>query len=102
MALNKVVYTDDVTVIEAQNLNDIQDAIIDAESDISDIHDAIDTMDAELAVMNITEAQTYTATQKATARTNLGLANSSISGGTVQVNDTIAFGELRFKVTQIV
>ena len=28
MALTKVTYTDDVTVIEAQNLNDIQDAII--------------------------------------------------------------------------
>lgn len=28
MALNKVTYTDDVTVIEAQNLNDIQDEII--------------------------------------------------------------------------
>lgn len=27
--MNKVVYTDDVTVIEAQNLNDIQDAVID-------------------------------------------------------------------------
>lgn len=32
MALNKVTYTDDVTVVEAQNLNDIQDAIIAMET----------------------------------------------------------------------
>lgn len=31
--MNKVVYTDDVTVIEAQNLNDIQDAIIRIDPD---------------------------------------------------------------------
>lgn len=32
MALTKVTYTDDVTVIEAQNMNDIQDAIIAMET----------------------------------------------------------------------
>lgn len=32
MALNKVTYTDDVTVIEAQNLNNIQDEIISLET----------------------------------------------------------------------
>ena len=35
MALTKVTYTDDETVITAQNLNDIQDSIIELEDDDS-------------------------------------------------------------------
>lgn len=33
--LTKVTYTDNVTVITAQNLNDIQDAIIEAEDEVN-------------------------------------------------------------------
>lgn len=37
MALTKVTYVDDVTVISAQNLNDIQDEIIAIENDMGDV-----------------------------------------------------------------
>lgn len=37
MALNKVTYVDDTTVISAQNLNDIQDEIIAIENDMGDV-----------------------------------------------------------------
>lgn len=45
MALTKVTYVDGTTVIRAQNLNDIQDAIIDLEE-----HAVLDTdVDAEMS-----------------------------------------------------
>lgn len=59
MALTKVVYTDDVTVIEAQNLNDIQDEVIKRV-----------TTDA---------SQGLTATQQKNARANIGLDYTVVS-----------------------
>lgn len=58
MALTKVTYTDDVTVIEAQNMNDIQDEIIKCVN---------------------TDAQTLTSTQKSQARANIGLDYTVVS-----------------------
>ena len=58
MALTKVTYTDDVTVIEAQNMNDIQDEIIKCVN---------------------TDEQTLTSTQKAQARVNIGLDYTVVS-----------------------
>lgn len=37
MALTKVTYVDDETVISAQNLNDIQDEIITIEADMGNV-----------------------------------------------------------------
>ena len=42
MGLSKVTYTDNVTVIGATNLNDIQDAIIDLEDEVADIEDIVE------------------------------------------------------------
>ena len=58
MALTKVVYTDDETIIEAQNMNDIQDEIIKCVN---------------------TDAQTLTSTQKSQARVNSGLDYTVVS-----------------------
>ena len=40
--MNKVTYIDEVTVISAQNLNDIQDAINTNETDIDSLETALD------------------------------------------------------------
>lgn len=82
MALTKVVYTDDITVIEAQNLNDIQDEIINNLVSV--------------------EAQAFVPSQKEQVRENIGLANSSIAGSAIAVDDTIALGDLVFKVTKVI
>lgn len=82
MALSKVTYTDDVTIIEAANLNDIQDEIINNCVSV--------------------EAQSFVKSQKDQARTNLGLSSTTIAGGSIAVNDTISLGDLVFKVTGIV
>ena len=58
MALTKVIYTDDVTIVEAQNMNDIQDEIIKCVT---------------------TDEQTLTSAQKAQARTNIGLDYTVVS-----------------------
>ena len=58
MALTKVIYTDDVTIVEAQNMNDIQDEIIKCVN---------------------TDEQTLTSAQKAQARTNIGLDYTVVS-----------------------
>ena len=58
MALTKVVYTDDETIIGAQNMNDIQDEIIKCVN---------------------TDAQTLNSTQKAQARANIGLDYTVVS-----------------------
>lgn len=58
MALTKVIYTDDETIIEAQNMNDIQDEIIKCVN---------------------TDEQTLTSAQKAQARTNIGLDYTVVS-----------------------
>lgn len=47
MALTKVTYVDGETLIEAQNLNDIQDSIIELEEDVvvatdSEVQEVID------------------------------------------------------------
>lgn len=58
MALTKVVYTDDETIIEAQNMNDIQDEIIKCVN---------------------TDEQTLTSAQKSQARVNIGLDYTVVS-----------------------
>lgn len=60
MALSKVVYVNGVTVITAENLNDIQDAII-----------ALENAGIPTDVVQYV-AQTLTDTQKAQARDNIG------------------------------
>lgn len=42
MAFTKITYTDNVTVIPAQNLNDIQDEVIRLEEDKEDIETLTD------------------------------------------------------------
>lgn len=56
--LNKIVYTDDETIVEAQNMNDIQDEIIKCVN---------------------TDEQTLTSAQKAQARENIGLDYTVVS-----------------------
>ena len=46
MALNKCTYCDGQTVITAQNMNDIQDAICDLEQKTGDISAALDELHA--------------------------------------------------------
>ena len=86
MALTKVVYVDGITVIYAQNLNDIQDAII-----------ALEGASAPSAVLYV--SQTLTDGQKAQARTNIGAASIAdlgtvfdIKGDVATVNDLPATG----------
>ena len=49
MGLNKRTYTDQVTVITAENLNAIQDAIIENEEAIEDQGEAISDLDTSKA-----------------------------------------------------
>lgn len=42
--MEKVTYTDLITLIPAKNLNDIQDAIIQNEEDISDLHTDVEDL----------------------------------------------------------
>lgn len=77
MALTKVIYTDGVTVIYAENLNNIQDAIIALEGS---------------SVLFV--SQTLTDAQKTQARDNIGAASISdlgtvftIKGDVATVND---------------
>lgn len=45
--LNKVTYTEGVTLIHAQNLNEIQDAIIENEGDIDDLQTDVGNLQAQ-------------------------------------------------------
>lgn len=81
--LNKVVYTDDITVVEAQNMNDIQDEILKSVS---------------------TDVQTLTAEQKNQAKANLGIdltdigkltrftGNSTATASVTDFNDLLDTG----------
>ena len=77
MALTKVTYTDNVTVIYAQNLNDIQDAII-----------ALEGASAPSAVLYV--AQTLTDDQKSQARTNIGAASIEDLGTVFDIKGDVA------------
>ncbi|MBQ9031872.1 MAG: hypothetical protein IJ106_10535 [Parasporobacterium sp.] len=57
MALSKVIYTDNQTVIHAENLNDIQDEIINKCVTV--------------------DSKTFTAAQKKQARTNIGIPTTN-------------------------
>lgn len=79
MALTKVTYTDYQTVIGAENLNAIQDEIIQK--------------------CNTVEAKTFTASQQAQARTNIGAIDESVAtakadGAKVLVVTSSAFSSL--------
>lgn len=54
MGLVKVTYVDGTTVITAENLNDIQDSVIDLESEVGDLTD-LDTTDKTDIVSAINE-----------------------------------------------
>ena len=75
MALDKVTYVDNENVIYADNLNDIQDAIIAAESDLVDIHAEIDGFDAKY--YQIDTAVADAATAKANAAAAVTTANAA-------------------------
>lgn len=75
MALDKVTYVDNENVIYADNLNDIQDAIIAAESDLVDIHAEIDGFDTKY--YQIDTAVADAATAKANAAAAVTTANAA-------------------------
>lgn len=54
MSLTKVTYTDNVTVIGADNLNDIQDAVLENETNISAKLDSTDVSDASTTYSYVT------------------------------------------------
>ena len=78
MALSKVVYVNGVTVITAENLNDIQDAII-----------ALENAGIPTDVVQYV-AQTLTDTQKAQARDNIGAASIDDLGTVFDIKGDVA------------
>ena len=48
MSLNKITYVDEVTVIPAQNLNDIQDEILQNADDISELDGEVENLDYDI------------------------------------------------------
>lgn len=120
MALQKVTYTDGVTIIMAQNLNDIQDAILALEQSGSITIDSALSSTSENPVQNKViylalqgkanstdiptnvlkyVSQTLTSAQQAQARTNIGAASIEdlgtvfdIKGDVATVNDLPASG----------
>lgn len=59
MALNKVTYVDNETVIGANNLNEIQDAIVALEKEISELKTLVEalpqmSLDSDAATLTIT------------------------------------------------
>lgn len=59
MALNKVTYVDNETVIGADNLNEIQDAIVALEKEISELKALVEalpqmSLDSDTATLTIT------------------------------------------------
>lgn len=78
MALSKVVYVNGVTVITAENLNDIQDAII-----------ALENAGIPTNVVQYV-AQTLTDAQKAQARDNIGAASIEDLGTVFDIKGDVA------------
>jgi len=71
MALHKVTYVDDDTVIHASNLNEIQDEILRQDGEIIDSETRLADLENEVEKSVSVEAQTLTAAQKAQARANI-------------------------------
>lgn len=77
MAFIKRNYTDNVTVITAENLNDIQDEVLR-------IGDALDSVEGTVAKSVLYTAQSLTDVQKAQARANIGAASDTVFIATQQ------------------
>ena len=71
MALHKVTYVDDDTVIRASNLNEIQDEILRQDGEIIDSETRLADLENEVEKSVSVEAQTLTKAQKAQARANI-------------------------------
>ncbi len=78
MALHKVTYVDDDTVIHASNLNEIQDEIIrhdeeiiDADTQLANLGNDVDNLETAVESCVSVGTQTFTKAQKAQARANI-------------------------------
>lgn len=104
MALDKVTYVDDVTVIHADNLNDIQDEIIRNASDISALDTALsgkvskagDTMTGDLILQ---DGSCITQDTRITSGT---APSSDIYGKSVYLNDSARFNVGTWQIMSLV
>lgn len=94
MALDKVTYVDNENVIYADNLNDIQDAIIAAESDLVGVHADLDELDTKYYQIDTAVADAATAKANAAAAvTTANAANATAAQAQTDAAGAVAAAE---------